>query len=95
MSLQRITDPKSIDESLIARLLAEGTQRVVLQFSKESAYSAPILEDVNRACRRFGAKVNIRFWAHYGGQFDCRHLQHIPEVRSLNLDCLAGNFQRR
>jgi hypothetical protein len=27
---------------------------VVLQFSKESAYSVPVLEDVNRACRTFG-----------------------------------------
>ena len=56
ISLQRITDPQSIDEGLIARLLANGAERVVLQFSKESAYSVPILEDVNRACQTFGVK---------------------------------------
>jgi protein phosphatase 1 regulatory subunit 7 len=90
MRLERITDPGSIDEGLIARSIANGAHRVVLQFSKESAYSPSILEDVNRACRTFGVKVNVRFWAHYGSQFDCIHLRRVPEVRSLNLDCLAG-----
>ena len=90
MRLQRITDPGSIDEGLIARSIANGAHRVVLQFSKESAYSPSILEDVNRACRTFGVKVNVRFWGHYGSQFDCSHLRRVPEVRSLNLDCLAG-----
>jgi hypothetical protein len=96
MGLQRITDPQSIDEGLIASLLANGAQRVVLQFSKESAYSVSILQDVNKACRTFGVKVNIRFWGHYGSRFDCGHLRHIPEVCSLNLDCLAGisNFDQ-
>jgi hypothetical protein len=90
MKLHRITDPSSIDERLLSHVLANGASSVVLQFSREAAYNASILEDVNRACRTFGAKVNVRFWAHYGSRFDCRYLQHLPEVRSLNLDCLAG-----
>jgi len=68
MRLQRIADPGSIDVGLIARSIANGAHRVVLQFSKESAYSPSILEDVNLACRTVGVKVNVRFWAHYGSQ---------------------------
>jgi len=90
MKLHRITDPKSIDEPLLAQILADGASTVVLQFSRESAYDASILEGVSGACRTFGSRVNVRFWGHYGSRFDCAHLHHIPEVRSLNLDCLDG-----
>jgi hypothetical protein len=90
MKLHRIMDPKSIDEHLLAQALADGASLVVLQFSQESAYNTSILEEVNGACRTFGRKVNVRFYAHYGSRFDCAHLQHLPEVRSLNLDCLDG-----
>ncbi|MGA2218254.1 MAG: hypothetical protein ABSG51_09220 [Terracidiphilus sp.] len=90
MKLHRIMDPKSIDERLLGQALADGTSVVVLQFSRESAYSTSILEEVNGACRAFGSKVNVRFYAHYGSRFDCAHLRYLPEVRSLNLDCLDG-----
>ena len=90
MKLHRIMDPKSIDERSLAQALADGASVVVLQFSQESAYNTSILEEVNGACRTFGRKVNVRFYAHYGSRFDCAHLQHLPEVRSLNLDCLDG-----
>lgn len=90
MRLHRITNPTSIDERLLAHILANGARTVVVQFSQESAYGVSILEDVNRACRIFGPKINVRFWAHYGSRFDCMHLRHLSEVRSLNLDCLAG-----
>ncbi len=83
-------DPKSIDELLLARLFANGASVVVLQFSQESAYNKSILEEVNGACRSFGSNVNVRFWGHYPSGFDCAHLQHLTEVRSLNLDCLDG-----
>jgi hypothetical protein len=43
---------------------------------------------VDRACQRFGSQLHIRFYAHYGGQFDCRFLREIPSVRSLGMDCL-------
>jgi hypothetical protein len=89
MKLHRITDPKSIDERLLSQALANGASTLVLQFSKESAYDTSILEDVNRACRSFGSRINVRFWGHYGGRFDCEHLRHLPDVRSLNLDCLT------
>jgi len=90
MKLHRIMDPKSIDEQLLAQALADGASVVVLQFSQESSYNTSILEEVNGACRAFGRKVNVRFYAHYGSRFDCAHLQHLPEVHSLNLDCLDG-----
>jgi hypothetical protein len=92
MKLHRIMDPKSIDEPFIARAFADGASTVVLQFSEESAYNPSVLAEVNEACKRFGSRVNVRFWGHwhYGRHFDCSHLRHIPEVRSLNLDCLEG-----
>jgi hypothetical protein len=90
MKLHRIMDPKSIDEPLLAQILADGASTIVLQFSQESAYGTSILEEVNGACRTFGSSVNVRFWGHSGSRFDCAHLQNLPDVRSLNLDCLDG-----
>ena len=90
MKLHRIMDPKSIDERLLAQALADDANGVVMQFSQKSAYNTSLLEEVNGACRTFGRKVNVRFYAHYGSHFDCAHLRHLPEVRSLNLDCLDG-----
>lgn len=90
MKLHRIMDPKSIDEPVIARLLAADASTVIVQFSQESAYNISMLENLNGACRNFGSKVNARFWGHYRKGFDCTYLRHIPEVRSLNLDCLDG-----
>jgi hypothetical protein len=90
MKLHRITDPKSIDVPELARILADGASTLILQFSQQSAYDASILDQANAACRTFGSKVNVRFWGHYGSQFDCAYLQHLPDVRSLDLDCLDG-----
>jgi hypothetical protein len=90
MNFHRIQDPSSINEQAVAKLLATSTHTVVLQFSKESSYDQALLGEVNNLCQKFGKRVNVRFFAHYGSRFNCDHLQHIPDVRSLNLDCLAG-----
>ena len=90
MGASRISNPKSIDESLIQKALDDGTRRIILQFVDEANYSAELLQDVNRMCRSFGSRVNIRFYGHYGSKFDCKWLRHLPDVRSLNLDCLTA-----
>jgi len=88
--MHRIHCPKSIDEGRIANILSTGKRAVILQFMDESNYNSALLHDINRVCKAFGAKVVVRFYGHYGGKFDCEWLQHIPEVRSLSLDCLTG-----
>jgi len=88
MRFHRIQNPKSIDEEHLATLLASGVETVVLQFVKASAYDKRFLQQINRACGRFGVRLNVRFYGHYGSEFDCRNLSYLPSVRSLNLDCL-------
>jgi hypothetical protein len=89
MRIHRIQCPKAIEENQIRRVLSNGSQTVTLQFADESNYNAALLKDINKVCRTFGHRVNVRFYGHYGGRFDCEWLQYLPEVRSLNLDSLT------
>ena len=86
----RTTNPKVIDFDNLAAEIERGI-RPVLQFSEPAAYAGAILEQVNRCCERFGAKVHVRFYGGYGndGRFDCRALRRIPAVQSLGIDCLT------
>jgi hypothetical protein len=90
MRIQRIDRPKSIDERQIARFLSNGANTVVLQFSGDSDYGPRLLEELNGACKLFGEKLNVRFYGHYSSKFDCGWLRYLPDVRSLNLDCLTS-----
>ena len=84
----RLQNPKSIDEGHLCGLIEENRVVPVIQFSERSTYHDELLADVNRACRRFGSRLHVRFYGHYGGAFDCRTLRLLPYVRSLGLDCL-------
>jgi hypothetical protein len=88
--IQRIDRPSSIDERRIAQLLSNGANTVVLQFPDDSDYEPRLLEEVNSACKLFGAKLNVRFYGHYSSRFDCGWLRYLPDVRSLSLDCLTS-----
>jgi len=90
MRIQRIDRPKSIDERQVARFLSTGTNSVVLQFPGDSDYGPRLLEELNSACKLFGARLNVRFYGHYSSKFDCGWLRYLPDVRSLNLDCLTS-----
>lgn len=92
MRFHRIHSPKSIDEEAIAALISSGAQEVVLQFAEETDYGPSLLEAVNAACRRFGSSLTVRFYGHYsnGGGFNCSWLRYLPDVHSLNLDCLRN-----
>src|SRR5215469_11298168 len=92
MRFHRIQSPKSIDEEMIAALISSGAQEVVLQFAEQSDYSSRLLDAINAASRRFGSKLTVRFYGHYsnGGRFNCAWLRYLPDVRSLNLDCLTN-----
>ncbi len=88
MTFHRIQNPASPDEMVIASVLKSGVEVVILQFSEASAYNEKILDRVNAMCERFGSRLNIRFYGHYGSGFNCENLRHLPLVRSLNIDCL-------
>ncbi len=88
MRFHRIQNPASTSAVEIASLLESVAEVVVLQFSKSSAYDEKILNRVNAMCERFGSRLNVRFYGHYGSEFDCQTLRHLPLVRSLNIDCL-------
>jgi hypothetical protein len=90
MKTHRISDPKSLSLSALAILLANGADKVVIQFSEPSTYEGAILTRLNEACQGLGTRVNVRFFGHYGTNFDCRTLRQIPAVRSLDLDFHAG-----
>lgn len=90
MKFHRIENPTSPDEMQIASLLESGAEVVVLQFSNSAVYDEKVLRKVNAMCERFGSRLNVRFYGHYGSEFDCQTLRRLPFVRSLNIDCLMN-----
>jgi protein phosphatase 1 regulatory subunit 7 len=90
MRIELIDRPKTIDERRIAQSLNNGASTVVLQFPDDSDYEPHLLEEVNNACKLFGTKLRVRFYGHISNEFDCGWLRYLPDVRSLNLDCLTS-----
>ena len=86
----RVHDPKAIDQEMIAQTLASGRERVVIQFSRRSSYDSALLKDLNAACERFGARLQVRFFMHGWKVFDCGVLRKLPAVRSLQMDTLLN-----
>lgn len=86
--IARITNPEAIDQELIAASLASGREQVTVQFSSRGAYDPALLQDVNRACERFGARLQVRFYSHGWKPFDCGVLRELPAVRALSMDTL-------
>ena len=84
----RLNNPQTIDEEALAIAIDRDRIVPVVQFSEPSAYDGAALAQLNRACQRFGPKIHVRFYGHYGGEFDCQWLRFIPDVRSLGIDCL-------
>ncbi|MCC2960348.1 hypothetical protein LK540_07880 [Massilia sp. IC2-278] len=82
--ITRIDSPDSIDRNAIHSLI-EGGEHVVIQFAHASQADGALLQELNAACREFGDALEVRFYSH---PVDCRVLAHLPEVRSLSLDCL-------
>ena len=86
MVKSRITDPVKVDSIAIEAIIASG-QAPTIQFSGPG-YSPELLHSVNHLCRKFGKKLEVRFFGHYGGHFDASVLTHIPDVAWLSVDCL-------
>ncbi|HET9160268.1 MAG TPA: hypothetical protein VFN88_06625, partial [Caulobacteraceae bacterium] len=83
----RLFDPQTIDEGALAAVIARG-RTPVIQYS-HPAYPDPVLEQIDRACARFGEAVEVRFFAHRGGAFDATVLRKLPHVANLSLDTLT------
>lgn len=88
MRFHRIENPASLGQTEIVSIFESGAEFVILQFSKSAAYNEQVLGKVNALCEHFGSRLNVRFYGHYGSDFDCQTLRHIPSVRSLHIDCL-------
>lgn len=83
----RITDPRSIDRSLIAKIVESG-RNPTIQFSAPG-YDGALLRQVNAACAEFDARIEVRFYGHYSQAFDGDALVHLPDIRWLSVDCLT------
>ncbi len=84
---RRITDPIQLSESALQAIIDEGGSPTV-QFSKPG-YDRTLLETVNSLCEVFGSRLEVRFFGHYGQDFDARVLSALPSVRWLSVDCLT------
>ena len=88
MNTDRVSDPQVISPVEIAEA-AKIRDRLVIQFSHPDAYSPRLLQELNEACRLAGARVQARFYGHYGTRFDAAVLRNLPEVQDLAVDCLS------
>lgn len=70
-----------------ARQVLSSGGEAVLQFGG-LPYPPRLLRRINRLCRKFGKRLEVRFYGHYGSQFDFGALEAIPEVANLGTDCL-------
>lgn len=80
------TDPQTIDvERVEAEALGTGSAPRV-QFSRSTACTPSVLEQLDHCCRRFGARVVVRFFRFSKEEFDAEILRQLPSVRALYID---------
>lgn len=82
----RISDPIEIPSTrTLAKMFNLGLPTI--QFSKPD-YTDDQLKKVNALCKVFGAKLEVRFYGHYGTTFDASVLKSLPDAKWLSIDCL-------
>ncbi len=81
-----IRNPEHVSKEQIESLL-DRKLLPTIQFSKPGT-SPLVLKAVNKLCALFRDKLEVRFYAHYSDVFDAAILKHLPEVRSLTINCL-------
>lgn len=80
------TDPESLEfERIEAEALGTGSPPRI-QFSRPAACTPPVLESLDQCCRRFGARVVVRFFNFHNEEFDAEILRRLPSVRALYID---------
>ena len=82
----RITNPSPDHLASIAQRLADG-ESLVVQFD-DPGYTPALLAQLDGLCATFGERLEMRFYGHYGADFDCRALENLPRVVNLSVDCL-------
>lgn len=85
---RRVTNPATLSPIEILEFCEKHGQLVV-QFSSPEAYNPTILGLLNDACRVAQDRLQVRFYGHYGTQFDAAFLRHVSEARDLAVDCLS------
>ena len=83
----RITDPLKVSSKGVEKIFSLGWSPTI-QFS-EPTYNEKLLKSVNKLCKKFGDKLEVRFYGHYSSTFDCAVLKHLPDVEWLSIDCLT------
>ena len=83
MKPKYIQNPNSVDRAAIEADIAAGYD-VILQFDRPG-YSPELLRRINNLCGELGKILEVRF---YGHKFDATHLQLLPNVATLSIDCL-------
>ncbi len=84
---RRITDPIRLSESDLQAIVDDGGSPTV-QFSKPGQ-DRTLLDTVNGLCQVFGSRLEVRFFGHYGHDFDASVVSALPSVRRLSVDCLT------
>ena len=87
MNFERLDDPTSVNPEQIAAILAANDVPTV-QFSKPLK-DKRLLSEVNALCERFGDRLEVRFYGHYGESFDASVLSQLPRVQNLSINCLT------
>jgi hypothetical protein len=90
---KRVENAEEADLLSIERRLGAG-EPLILQFNAPT-YTRELLRKVDSFCSEFRDQLTVRFYGHYGTSFDCRTLESVPNVTSLDVDCLqrADNIQ--
>jgi protein phosphatase 1 regulatory subunit 7 len=79
----RITNPETLNKLEIANNLSQGKE-VILQFSQMP--SGRLLSEINTLCELHTHQLTVRFFSFE--DFDCAVLRHLPNVKSLEVDCI-------
>ena len=89
---KRITDPSEVelhDDGAASRpgeaLTSSSVTRPIRRVARRSGF----------ARGRFGDLLEVRFYGHHQGSFDCAILEKLPAVTNLSIDCLprASNVE--
>lgn len=83
-----IDNPNAIDEAYIRQELASD-KLVILQYA-EPLYSTSTLDKINAICSSTDSDFVVRFYGHYGLEFDANLIKRIQNVKGLSLDCIQN-----
>jgi hypothetical protein len=81
----RIDNPQTVNPTAIAADLAQH-KAVVIQFTQTP--NSSLLDSLNALCQQHDDQLTIRFYSDAFDVFDCTLLRQLPQLKSLELDCM-------